>query len=114
MRQHTVHRLPTGALMSPFARRLAERPPDRQAQNAPRENVVHRLPTGAFSLHPELAEGAIIGARKPASEPVPGFERHLVWQETPYERRFRIPLTSTPAQAPQPRPPARDPRPEVP
>ena len=105
MRQHTVHRLPTGALMSPFARRLAERPPDRQAQNAPRKNVVHRLPTGAFS--------AIIGLRKPPPEPVPGFERHLVWQETRYERRFRIPLTSTPAPAPQPRPPARDPRPKV-
>ena len=60
-----------------------------------KEHTVHRLPTGAFS--------AIIGARKPPPEPVAGFQRHLVWEETPIERRFRVPLTSVPEATPAPR-----------
>ncbi len=60
-----------------------------------KEHTTHRLPTGAFS--------AIIGARKPPPEPVQGFQRHLVGQETPIERRFRVPLTSVPEAAAAPR-----------
>ena len=70
-----------------------------------KEHTIHRLPPGAFS--------AIVGARKPSPEPVEGFTRHVVGQETPIERRFRVPLSSTPAPAPKPRPPARGPRPKV-
>ena len=70
-----------------------------------KQHTINRLPDGAFS--------AIIGARKPPPEPVPGFQRHFVGAETPIERRFRVPLTSVPTPAPKPRPPTRDPRPKV-
>ena len=71
-----------------------------------KQHAIHRLPPGAFST--------IIGANKrPATSDQQPFERHLVGQETPIERRFRVPLTSVPTPAPQPRPPTRDPRPKV-
>lgn len=68
-----------------------------------KQHEVHRLPMGAFS--------GIAGARKrPPEQPQPGFQRHLVGQETPLERRFRVPVMSVPqpADAPAPGPGRKD------
>lgn len=56
-----------------------------------KEHTVHRLPDGAFH------GGGARPLRAPAPQPS---DRRLVGEETPTERRFRIPLTSTPAPAP--------------
>lgn len=60
-----------------------------------KKHTVHRLPDGAFAgggrpLRP---------LQTPAPEP---FRRHLLGEETPSQRRFRIPLTSTPVRAEAP------------
>lgn len=59
-----------------------------------KQHTVHRLPDGAFA-----GGGArpLRPVRTPGPEPT---GRRLVGEETPIERRFRIPLTSTPAPAP--------------
>jgi len=62
-----------------------------------KQHTVHRLPDSAFA-----GGGAppLQPVQTPAPEP---FRRHLLGEETPSQRRFRIPLTSTPSR---PRPTA--------
>lgn len=61
-----------------------------------KQHTVHRLPDGAFA-------GGGAPPLRPVHTPAPEpFRRHLVGEETPSQRRFRIPLTSTPVRAEPP------------
>ena len=55
-----------------------------------KQHTVHRLPHGAF------AGGGARPLRSVQTPPPEPFRRHPVGEETPSQRRFRIPLTSPP------------------
>jgi hypothetical protein len=61
-----------------------------------KKHTVHRLPDGAF------AGGGARPLRSVQAPPPEPSGPRLVGEETPSQRRFRIPLTSTPVRAQPP------------